>query len=184
MEKAYNNYYEKEHYFGDPYPGLKDFFKNRKGREHVLDLGCGQGRDALYLASLGYTVTGVDISDVGINQMLEEAKVKNIKVKGLVDDVYTFEVSKEYDVVLLDSMLHFYKNDIKKESDFLKRLLNDLKPGGILCVFIIEGKQRERILKSVIGNSGVDYEIILDAYTPYPEYKSTYNMFIVKKLKK
>lgn len=182
MGTVYNDYYKKEDYFGEPYPGLKDFFNNRKAREHILDLGCGQGRDALYLASLGYTVTGVDHSEVGVEQMLKKAKERNLKLKGLVDDVYTFNVSKEYDVILLDSMLHFYKNDRVKESEFVKRILDELKLGGLLCVFMIQGQQREKILKSVIEDSGVDYEIILDDYTQYPEYKSTFNMLFVKKM--
>lgn len=64
----------------------------------------------------------------------------------------------------------------------MKRILDELKLGGLLCVFMIQGQQREKILKSVIEDSGVDYEIILDDYTQYPEYKSTFNMLFVKKM--
>jgi len=35
-----------------PYPGLVDFAENYSDRNIVLDLGCGQGRDALFLVEL------------------------------------------------------------------------------------------------------------------------------------
>lgn len=34
-----------------------------------MDLGCGQGRDVLFLGRIGYRVIDVDISDVGIQQL-------------------------------------------------------------------------------------------------------------------
>ncbi|RXV63781.1 methyltransferase domain-containing protein [Fusibacter sp. A1] len=62
----YDDYYLEENYFGDPYPGLEAFFKAYSPKGKVLDLGCGQGRDSLFLAGLGYEVVGVDHSKVGI----------------------------------------------------------------------------------------------------------------------
>ena len=42
-------------------------------RGTVLDLGCGQGRNALWLASQGFAVTGLDLSPVAIEQAREVA---------------------------------------------------------------------------------------------------------------
>ena len=128
----YDKYYKKQNYFGEPYPGLVNFFEEYEPKCNVLDLGCGQGRDALILG-IRYKVKGVDISKVGLNQMNKIANNENLNVIGVVGDVYTYPISSEYDLVLLDSMLHFYKSDMEKETNFIKRVTSELKVGGVLC---------------------------------------------------
>ena len=102
MSASYNEYYKKQNYFGNPYPGLVKFFESYPNKTTVLDLGCGQGRDSLFLGRLGFEVTGVDISSVGIKQLNEVAQSEGLKVKGIVDDIYTFDITDEYDIILLD----------------------------------------------------------------------------------
>ncbi len=50
MKHNYDKYYKDEKYFGEPYKGLVEFFKSYSPKGTVLDLGCGQGRDAVALA--------------------------------------------------------------------------------------------------------------------------------------
>lgn len=75
-----------------------------QGREpgKALDLGIGQGRNALYLASQGWDVTGVDISDVGIAQANEAAKTSGLEAKlhAQVADLSTFDFGEnQYDLI-------------------------------------------------------------------------------------
>ena len=42
---TYDKHYKAPNYFGEPYPELIQFFKEYEPKGHVLDLGCGQGRD-------------------------------------------------------------------------------------------------------------------------------------------
>jgi tellurite methyltransferase len=75
-----------------PLPQIVDFFatfEQRNGR--VLDLGCGQGRDALFIARKGHAVVGVDISATGIAQMLDEAAKEDRQVEGVIADIVGFE---------------------------------------------------------------------------------------------
>jgi len=184
MNKAvYDEYYKERNYFGEPYPGLVEFFKRYESKCKVLDLGCGQGRDALFLGRLGYTVKGIDISKIGIDQMNKIAKEENLNVKGEVADVYNYSISSEYDLVLLDSMLHFYKNDMEKETNFIKRVASELKVGGLLCNFMLKGKKRQKHLKSVINGMDINWEVVSDKYTDYPESNSEFHMYIIKKSK-
>ena len=46
----------------------------------VLDLGCGQGRNAVWLARQGHSVTGIDHSDVGIDQARRLAADQMVEV--------------------------------------------------------------------------------------------------------
>jgi SAM-dependent methyltransferase len=182
MRNPYNKYYLTEEYFGKPYPGLVEFFKAYSERGNVLDLGCGQGRDALFLGRIGYQVTGIDISDIGIQRLNKTAQIERLKVKGFVADIFKFGITDEFDMVLLDSILHFYKNDFKKEKDFLTRVIEELKPNGVLCNFMQKGSKREHELKNIIFEAGIDFIVLSDGYTEYPEYNSEIHMYIIKKL--
>lgn len=180
---AYDGYYEEENYFGNPYPGLLAFFANAETKGTVLDLGCGQGRDALSLGDLGYKVIGVDHSKVGIEQLNQQAKLRKLPVEGIVGDVYNYSVSAEIDVVLLDSMLHFYKNDLSKETQFVEKILTELKGGGIFVNCILKGQQRETTLKKIMEESPFEWEILMDDYTEYKEANAEFHLLAVKKLK-
>lgn len=184
MNNPYNKHYKQESYFGKPYPGLVEFFENYPNRNVVLDLGCGQGRDALFLGRIGYRVVGVDISDVGIQQLNKAAQQEKLKIVGVVADIYSFGITDEYDMVLLDSILHFYKNDIEKEKMLLHRIAEELKYGGIICNFMQKGSKRESELISAIKESGVSFDVIMDGYTDYPEHNARFHMYVIKKVKK
>ena len=132
----YDNYYQTENLFGEPYPELIHFFEKHPTRGKLLDLGCGQGRDAIPLARLGYEVTGVDHSAVGIRQMQQIAEKEQLSITVLVADIYTFEDFSTYDFILLDSMFHFRKSELKKESTLAQRIINKAKKGTLIVCCI------------------------------------------------
>ncbi|SLM87061.1 hypothetical protein [Vagococcus fluvialis] len=72
----YDKYYKEVNYFGNPYPELIKYMKQLpKGT--LIDLGAGQGRDSVPLSRMGFLVTSVDTSLVGLEQIkLEEPKIK------------------------------------------------------------------------------------------------------------
>ena len=90
-----------ENVCGEPFEEIVAFFNelDLQGAE-VLDLGCGQGRDALMIARLGHKVTGVDISKTGVSQMMEQAEVEGLEVNGVVSDIVTYKPNNMYDIVL------------------------------------------------------------------------------------
>ena len=178
---SYDKYYQEEQYFGNPYPGLVEFFKNFESRGHVLDLGCGQGRDSLFLAQLGYDVTGVDHSQVGINQMIASALEHGVDLKGVVADVYTYTIDATVDLVLLDSMVHFYQKDKVKETAFVTHILNGLKDKGIFVNLILKGDQRENVLKKIITSHADIWEVLHESYVAYPEADCLYHLLVVQK---
>lgn len=90
MTKTYDKYYTTENLFGDTSSELLEFFSSFPEKGKVLDLGCGQGRDAIPLARMGFEVTGIDSSKVGIEQMLRIGAIEKLKLKGLITDLYGF----------------------------------------------------------------------------------------------
>ena len=88
MSNSYDKYYQTESLFGEPYPELLDFFSSYPKRGKLLDLGCGQGRDAIPLARMGFEVTAIDSSSVGIAQMKQIAQNEHLPLTSIVQDVY------------------------------------------------------------------------------------------------
>ena len=133
--------------FGTPYPEFEAFVqKHALQGGRALDIGCGQGRDALMLARHGYHVTGVDASQVGIEQMLTQAAAENLPVTGVVADFYEYELSETYDAIVLDSILHFEKGDKVKEIALLNKLSACLNEDGYLFIFVHKSSRKEKEL--------------------------------------
>ena len=60
-------------------------------------MGCGNGRNALFLAERGFRVDGFDISDAGITRLLAAASRRGVVVRAWVADMTTEVVDEEYD---------------------------------------------------------------------------------------
>lgn len=174
----YNTYYKKESYFGEAYPELIEYFKSLPKSYHILDIGCGQGRDAIALTTLGFTVTGIDASSLGISQLQERAKALNLHITTEVADMYTYDIT-HFDVLLLDSMFHFYKNDMKTETKFFHSLVDRLKMNGYIVLAMQYNKARVSYLKGLIKKRNLSIELERDI--TYKEYNSKYILFSLKK---
>jgi SAM-dependent methyltransferase len=72
----------------------------RPGR--ALDLACGEGRNAIWLAERGWLVTAVDYSDVAIEKARQRAAGERVAVDLHVQDLLAFEPDRRaYDLVLV-----------------------------------------------------------------------------------
>ena len=151
MKVTYDKYYQTVNLFGDAYPELIAFFNKLPNKGKVLDLGCGQGRDSIPLARLGFEVTGIDNSQVGIEQMNNLAKSENLKLIGVTSDIFEFENFGEFDFVLLDSMFHFAKKDLLKETEFIKKIISKITKGCIVIFCIQDTGKKVEILKETIS---------------------------------
>lgn len=98
----------------------------------VLDLGCGQGRDALMFARAGHRVVGIDVSSVGICQMCAVAKAERLEVEGVVADICTYERDERFGIVILDRVLHMLAADARMP--VLETAMGAVSPGGYLLV--------------------------------------------------
>ncbi|MCA1693654.1 MAG: class I SAM-dependent methyltransferase [Actinobacteria bacterium] len=68
----------------------------------VLDLGCGEGRNAVWLASRGWEVTGVDFADVGLRKARRLAEAQAVVVEWVLADLRTYEPARSaYDLVVV-----------------------------------------------------------------------------------
>lgn len=188
IEVTYDKYYQTENLFGEPYRELIDFFSEYPPTGKVLDLGCGQGRDSIPLSRLGFEVMGIDNSEVGIEQMNRIAKTENLKLTGVTTDIFEFDDFTDYDFVLLDSMFHFTKNDRKKETEFIRRILSKIKKGCLLIFCIQDTGKKVNILNETIDHRGqldrlVDKKIkyIFEDSETGHKSETNYRMIVIRK---
>lgn len=151
MDVEYDKYYQTEHLFGEPYPELIDFYSSIENKGRLLDVGCGQGRDAIALAKLGYEVVGIDYSKIGIEQLNRTAKQEKLSLKGIVCDIYNYSNFDEFEFILLNSMLHFGKKEKEKETKLLKEIIEVSKPNTLITICIQKVGKKLEILKSIIS---------------------------------
>jgi SAM-dependent methyltransferase len=90
----------------------------------ALDLACGLGRHALWLANRNRRVCAVDLSEVAIKKLNHAALELNVSLDLLVGDASEYEPgSARFDLIVL-----FYHAD----RDVFPKLVLALKPGGLL----------------------------------------------------
>jgi tellurite methyltransferase len=93
-------------------------------RRRALDLACGDGRNARWLAELGFAVDAVDVSDVAIAALREAAASRGLHVDARVLDLEREPLpAGPYDVVVCMCYL---------QRDLLAALSRALAPGGVL----------------------------------------------------
>jgi len=97
----------------------------------ALDLGCGEGADAIWLAEQGWDVTGVDVSATALTRAQTHAQERGVQVRWVETDLAAWQADAEYDLVtsfFLHSPVNFPRAQI------LHAAANAVAPGGVLLV--------------------------------------------------
>ncbi|NNE79756.1 MAG: methyltransferase domain-containing protein [Silicimonas sp.] len=126
-------YGEAREALGDPTSIFVDFFDRldqQNGR--VLDVGCGQGRDAIFIARKGHCVVGVDISTNGIRDLKDVAARENLPIEGVVADIVSYRPDGAFDVILIDRTLHMLARPARLA--VLKTMLDHVNGNGWLLI--------------------------------------------------
>lgn len=111
----------------------------------ALDLACGEGQNAIWLASLGWDVTGVDYSHVAIEKAQARAQRDGVDVEFTCLDLLEYEPAPEaFDLVLV-LYLHIPAADRRL---VLARAASALAPGG---TFVFVGHDLANLTDGVGG---------------------------------
>jgi cyclopropane fatty-acyl-phospholipid synthase-like methyltransferase len=100
----------------------------------ALDVACGEGRNALYLAGLGFKTAAFDISKSGIQKLNTVAHERGLAVNATVDDMRTYKFPNQFDLIVCQGCLHLIKR--KEWQSFIKRMKDATVPGGLNVVGI------------------------------------------------
>ena len=102
----------------------------------LLDIGCGEGRNAVFLARNGYQVTAFDLSPVGVEKAKRMAEEIGVSLEVFVADLLEFRLKEPFDILFSTGTLHYIPNELRAE------ILNNYKqftnPNGlhVFSVFV------------------------------------------------
>jgi tellurite methyltransferase len=103
----------------------------------VLDMGMGEGRNAVFLAQKGYKVTGVDLSSVAVKKSYLLAQEFGVKIKGVVASLKDYKIPP----ASFDAIICFYWVD----RSMTEKIKTWLKPGGVLIYEAHTLRERDRL---------------------------------------
>jgi tellurite methyltransferase len=146
--KYYDSIYKNDKSFCGARPNklLVKIKRSLKKDDEFLDLGCGQGKDSVYMSRLGLNVTAIDSSKVAISQIkksIQEKKIANFTAK--CQNIKNFIIQpKKFKIISSINALQFLA---KKDSlNVIKKIKKSVINGGfiVLASFTTENAPSKR----------------------------------------
>jgi len=126
-KERWDKKYDTEIYIAgrDPIPFLQDH-SDLLPKGKALDLAMGEGRNGVFLASQGFDVTGVDISEEGLKKAQALAAEQGVTLTTIVADLETYEIPPNtFNVIICTYYL---------QRNLFPKIAAALKPGGMTLI--------------------------------------------------
>lgn len=113
-----------------PRKELVELIENHRIQPGVaIDLGCGTGANAIFLAQNGFKVTGVDFSETAIEKARRKAEAAGMQIDFVVDDLTNLRrVSGKYDFLLDYGVLDDLR--LSQREPYVQNMLTLTNPGS------------------------------------------------------
>jgi len=139
---SYESDYQKEEYFWGVEPSMMCL----KVLELIppvrpikaLDIGCGEGKDAVFLARCGYDVSAFDISEAGLEKTQRLADKARVHVRTFRANMWDYRLDEEYDVLFSSGALHYIKPELRNE--IIENYKSHVKTDGIVTLHVFVEK--------------------------------------------
>lgn len=133
FEEAYNDAPPWE--IGRPQPEIVRLAEQGMISGDVLDVGCGTGENALYLAARGHDVVGLDASPTAIDRATEKGQDRGLNATFRVGDALRLsDWDRQFDTIIDSGLFHVFSD--AKRPIFVDGLRSRLHQGGryhMLC---------------------------------------------------
>jgi 2-polyprenyl-3-methyl-5-hydroxy-6-metoxy-1,4-benzoquinol methylase len=114
---------------GRPQPSFVSLAQSQQIRGPILDVGCGTGENALYLAGLGFDVNGIDSARAAIEMARAKARVRQVRAYfRMVDALDLACLGTTFETVIDSGLFHLFTDEERRR--FLPSLAAVLRPGG------------------------------------------------------
>lgn len=129
----YEDEYRREDYYWGTEPNSVCYDVLRRvpptRRLRVLDIGCGEGKDAVFFARNGYDVTAFDVTTAGVEKTKRLADQAGVRMNVFQADILDFRLEAPFDILYSSGVLHYMRPEYRDEIfDNYKRFTN---PNGV-----------------------------------------------------
>jgi len=118
MNQYDEKYNQEEYYWGiKPSPmclKVLELFPPDK-YTRLLDIGCGEGRNAVFFARNGYQVTAFDLSKKGVEKTQKLAEKIGVSLKVFQVNINDYRLSENYDILFSSGTLHYVPSSQREE---------------------------------------------------------------------
>lgn len=121
-----------------PTMDVHEFYHLFPKNAQVLDVGCGEGRNSVFMAKLGNQVDAFDISENGIEKAKMISRQMGVQVNYFCCDLEDFLFEKKYDVILSHGVLHLPYKEVRDK--FIAKMQDNTKIGGYNVIGIFTNR--------------------------------------------
>jgi SAM-dependent methyltransferase len=112
---------------------------------HALDVGMGQGRNAVFLAVEGWNVTGFDISDAGLELAKKNAARVGVKINTVLKSREQFDFgATQWDLIVVT-----YETIPLETMSYIARIRDSLRAGGLIVIETTASDAGQPLTRSV-----------------------------------
>jgi cyclopropane fatty-acyl-phospholipid synthase-like methyltransferase len=149
-EKLYSKNSDTKYVFGHPEKELVKFLRSfNTKRTKMLDLGCGDGRNTVFLASKNYDVWGIDNSAYGLD--IIKRQIKNTEISKHVHlirkNLKTIKLKRRNYFDFIICVYTFHEIGLKGVRNIVRQAKFSVKPSGIIYFAFFINKKGTHIRK-------------------------------------
>jgi len=109
-----------------------------EGHIKILDIGCGEGKDAVFFARCGYDVSAFDISEAGLEKTKRLADKANVNVRTFRASLWDYRLDEKYDILYSSGVLHYIKPELRDE--IMSNYKANVNNKGIVALHVLVKK--------------------------------------------
>lgn len=196
-EEAYREY-EAIAFSNEPNATITEFEKIINTQSKVLDAGCGEGQNSIYLAQKGHYVDAFDLSEYGIEKLKYRCELSNTQVNAFVADLTTYQFEQYYDMIVCFGSLHFVNKNVWKRFIINAKEYTNIGGIHIIQIFTDAVPAPEDIAPFAVGLAKdeeikelyTDWDVLQfksyvfeDEHTNFPKHLHASNKIVARKMR-
>jgi len=135
----------------------------------IIDIGCGEGKDAVFFARCGYDVSAFDISEAGLEKTKRLADKANVYVRTFRANILDYRLEENYDIIYSSGIFSYIKPELRDE--IMSNYKTHVNKNGIVALHTFVEKpfihQPEKQKHTYLWKSGQLFTYFYDWYIEY-----------------